>query len=198
MSVILVTGICRRHLSSIARKAQTRALIDRVLRVDHAGEIGAVRIYQGQLAVLGRTQVGPVIDHLLDQERVHAAKFEELIPKYRARPTVLLPVWNVAGFLLGAGSALLGKEAAMACTVAVETAIGEHYDGQLRTLMADGPDGADRHKEIIQVIKKFRDEELDHLETGLEHDAEKAPLYDVMNKTIQAGCKVAIWLAERV
>merc|ERR1719402_1889137 len=122
------------HSSSRQDKARTRAMLDRIIRVDHAGEYGADRIYAGQLAVLGDTEVGPMIKHMWDQEKEHLAAFDRLIPQHRARPTALLPFWHVAGYALGAGSALLGKEGAMACTVAVEACITEHYNDQIRTL----------------------------------------------------------------
>lgn len=114
-------------------------LIDEIIRVDHAGEFGADRIYAGQMAVLGHTQSGPTIKHMWEQEKVHRSEFEKLIREYRVRPTVMTPIWNVAGFMLGAGTALLGEKAAMACTVAVETVIVEHYNDQLRQIM-DRPD----------------------------------------------------------
>lgn len=202
MSLILATQVCRRCASTGVRNPtvdpqtkQSKALLDRILRVDHAGEYGAVRIYQGQMAVLGRTSVSPVLREMHEGEVRHLRTFERLLPKHRVRPTALLPLWNVAGYMLGAGSALLGKEGAMACTVAVETAIGEHYDSQIRALLEDDPE---KHKDLLKVIRRFRDDELQHLDTGLEHDAEKAPYYDVMTNVIKVGCKGAIWLSERV
>ncbi|XP_001083388.1 5-demethoxyubiquinone hydroxylase, mitochondrial isoform X1 [Macaca nemestrina] len=172
-----------------------RAVVDRIIRVDHAGEYGANRIYAGQMAVLGRTSVGPVIQKMWDQEKDHLKKFSELMVTFRVRPTVLMPFWNVLGFALGAGTALLGKEGAMACTVAVEESIAHHYNNQIRKLMEEDPE---KYKELLQVIKKFRDEELEHHDTGLEHDAELAPAYAVLKSVIQAGCKVAIYLSERL
>ncbi|XP_027218406.2 5-demethoxyubiquinone hydroxylase, mitochondrial isoform X2 [Penaeus vannamei] len=177
------------------KAARNRQALERIIRVDHAGELGADRIYAGQMAVLGKTSVGPVIQHMWDQEKEHKAKFEELIPKYRVRPTVLIPIWNVAGFALGAGTALLGKEAAMACTVAVESVITDHYNSQLRELIHNGEE---EHKELIEVIKKFRDDEMDHHDTGLAHDAELAPAYKTMSNVIKMGCKAAVWISERI
>ncbi|XP_006892726.1 PREDICTED: ubiquinone biosynthesis protein COQ7 homolog [Elephantulus edwardii] len=170
------------------------AAVDRIIRVDHAGEYGANRIYAGQMAVLGRTSVGPIIQKMWDQEKDHLKKFSELMIKFRARPTVLMPLWNVMGFALGAGTALLGKEGAMACTVAVEESIAHHYNNQIRTLMEEDPE---RYEELLQIIKKFRDEELEHHDTGLEHDAELAPAYTLLKNVIQAGCSAAIYLSER-
>ncbi|XP_050710580.1 5-demethoxyubiquinone hydroxylase, mitochondrial-like isoform X2 [Eriocheir sinensis] len=178
-----------------SRAARRKEMLDRIIRVDHAGELGADRIYAGQMAVLGKTSVGPVIQHMWDQEKEHKAKFEELVPKYRVRPTALLPIWNVAGYVLGAGTALLGREAAMACTVAVESVITDHYNSQLRELIDLGEE---ENKELIEVIQKFRDDEMDHHDTGLAHDAEQAPAYAVLSNVIKTGCKAAVWLSERV
>ncbi|KAK6187179.1 hypothetical protein SNE40_005260 [Patella caerulea] len=174
---------------------RTKAKLDRIIRVDHAGELGADRIYAGQLAVLGNTSVGPVIKKMWEDEKEHLRKFEELIVEHRARPTVLLPIWNVAGFVLGAGTALLGREGAMACTVAVEDVIGDHYNSQIRELMEDDPE---KHAEILKTIKKFRDDELHHHDTGLEHDAEKAPFYKALTQVIKVGCRGAVWISERI
>ncbi|KAM5153019.1 NADPH-dependent 3-demethoxyubiquinone 3-hydroxylase, mitochondrial [Mantella aurantiaca] len=172
-----------------------KALLDRVIRVDHAGEYGANRIYAGQMAVLGRSSVGPIIQHMWNQEKDHLKKFDELMVANRVRPTILLPFWNVAGFVLGAGTALLGKNGAMACTVAVEETISNHYNNQIRTLMEIDPE---RHRELLQTLKKFRDDEMDHHDTGLEHDAELAPAYSLLKTVIQAGCRAAVYLSERV
>lgn len=113
------------------------AIVDEFIRVDHAGELGADRIYAGQMAILGNGPMGSTIKHMWEQEKVHREQFEVLINQYRVRPTVLTPIWNIAGFALGAGTALLGEKAAMACTVAVETVIVEHYNDQLRQLMEE-------------------------------------------------------------
>ncbi|NXD09185.1 COQ7 protein, partial [Nothocercus nigrocapillus] len=171
------------------------AVVGRIIRVDHAGEYGANRIYAGQMAVLGRSAVGPLIQQMWNQEKEHLKKFNELMVAYRVRPTVLLPIWNIAGFVLGAGSALLGKKGAMACTVAVEESISSHYNNQIRTLMEEDPE---KYRELLQVIKQFRDEELEHHDIGLEHDAESAPAYSVLKTAIQLGCKAAIFLSERI
>jgi len=179
----------------------TDELIAKILRVDHAGEFGADRIYAGQMFVLGKTDVGDLIQEMWDQEKEHKAKFEELLPKYRVRPTALIPLWNIAGYALGFGTALMGKEAAMACTVAVEDSIGTHYSDQLRSLLEDAsryPDDPEKHKELLDIIKKFRDDEMDHHDTGLAHDAEKFPAYNLLFNVIKAGCKVAIAASERV
>ncbi|XP_043932828.1 5-demethoxyubiquinone hydroxylase, mitochondrial [Protopterus annectens] len=172
-----------------------KAVLDRIIRVDHAGEYGANRIYAGQMAILSRTAAGPVIQHMWTQEKAHLEKFEELMVEHRVRPTILMPFWYLSGFALGAGTALLGKQAAMACTVAIEESIAEHYNGQIRTLMEEDPE---KYQYLLQVIKKFRDEELEHHDTGLEHNAELAPAYSVLKNIIQIGCKAAIFLSERI
>nr|CAJ82489.1 coenzyme Q7 homolog, ubiquinone (yeast) [Xenopus tropicalis] len=174
---------------------EEKAVLDRIIRVDHAGEYGANRIYAGQMAVLGRSTVGPIIQHMWDQEKEHLKKFSELMVSHRVRPTVLMPLWNVAGFALGAGTALLGKKGAMACTVAVEASISEHFNSQIRTLMESDPE---KHRALLQTIKKCRDDELEHHDTGLEHDAELAPGYFLLKNAIQLGCRAAIFLSERV
>ncbi|XP_066589809.1 5-demethoxyubiquinone hydroxylase, mitochondrial [Prorops nasuta] len=184
-----------RLASTSAATSTTRAgkLLDSIIRVDHAGELGADRIYAGQIAVLGQTSAGPTIQHMWEQEKVHRAKFEELIRKHRVRPTALVPLWNIAGYVLGAGTALLGEKAAMACTVAVETVIVEHYNDQLRTLM-ESDEEVD--KELLETIKKFRDEEQEHHDTGLDHGAEQAPLYQTLTNVIKFGCKAAIGISK--
>lgn len=184
-----------RCLNDRAKEERTKALLDKIIRIDHAGEFGAKRIYQGQLAVLKNTPSGPVIEEMQEEEEKHLAEFEKLMRKHRARPTVLMPLWNVAGFALGAGSALLGKEGAMACTVAVESVIGQHYNDQIRELMEDDPE---KHKELLKTLKEFRDDELHHHDTGLAHDAEKAPFYKAMSEVIKIGCKGAIWISEKI
>ncbi len=168
-----------------------RAELARMIRVDHAGEYGAKRIYQGQLAVLGRGPKGDLIRHMQAQEQVHLDTFSAMIAQRRVRPTALLPFWHLAGFALGAATALLGERAAMACTVAVEEAIDEHYAAQAASL---GEDEA----ELREVIERFREEELEHRDIGLAHEAEQAPAYRLLSAAIKAGCRVAIAASERV
>eukprot|EP00959_Pyramimonas_sp_CCMP1952_P215183 4502555-Pyramimonas_sp.AAC.1 len=175
---------------------EVRRKLQAHLRVDHAGEWGAVRIYQGQYDVLGKTGEGATLEEMAEHEKVHLRKFNELLPQYRVRPTLLLPFWDAAGYALGFGSALLGKEAAYAVTVAVETVITEHYNDQLRFIHQT--DELQDAKELRQVFKQFRDEEQEHLDMGLERDAEKAPFYQAITNVVSTGCKSAIWLAKRV
>ncbi|MFQ5763808.1 MAG: demethoxyubiquinone hydroxylase family protein [Rhodospirillales bacterium] len=168
-------------------------MIERMIRVDQAGEYGAVRIYEGQLAVLGGTDSGPVIEEMAEQERRHLEAFNAMAPKHRVRPTALMPFWHVAGFALGAGTALLGEKAAMACTVAVEEVIDEHYAKQVEKLNADGD--AD---DLRDTFEKFRQEELEHKSTGLAHGAKDAPGYEALTGLIKAGSRLAIWLSTRI
>lgn len=166
-------------------------LVERMIRVDHAGEYGAARIYAGQLAVLGRRPVGDTIRHMAEQEQRHLEAFDELVADRRVRPTLLAPIWHAAGFALGAATAAMGERAAMACTVAVEDVIQDHYADQSAQL-------GDDEAELRDLIDEFRAEEIEHKETGLEHDAEQAPGYRVMSEFIKAGTRTAIWLSTRV
>lgn len=172
-----------------------QALIRRMLRVNQAGEYGAVRIYEGQLAVLGETESAPVIREMAEQERQHLAAFNKLIPAHRVRPTALMPIWHLAGFALGAGTALLGEKAAMACTVAVEEVIDEHYAGQVAALEKAG-EGED--EELRDVFEQFRQEELEHRQISLDHGAREAPGYGPLTALVKAGSRLAIWLSERI
>ena len=167
--------------------------LDRILRVDHAGEYGARRIYEGQLAVLRRSPVAPVIRRMWEQEAKHLAYFDEALPKRQVRPTLLHPVWHVAGFAHGAATAMMGERAAMACTVAVEEAIDEHYAAQSASLESDPGE-----QELKETIDSFRADELEHRDIGLTHDAEQAPAYPLLSAAIKAGSRAAIWLSERV
>lgn len=166
-------------------------MLDRIIRVDHAGEFGAVQIYKGQLAVLARTGSADTIRHMAEQEQRHLEKFEKLVVERGVRPTALQPLWTVAGFALGAVTALMGEKAAMACTAAVEEVIDEHYASQAKDL---GPDEAP----LKAVIEEFRAEEVEHRDTAIARGAEEAPAYPVLSGLIKAGSRAAIWLSERV
>ena len=168
-----------------------RELVERFIRVDHAGEYGAVRIYEGQLAVLGRGDKEPILRHMLEQERHHVATFSRIVAERRVRPTALLPIWHVAGFALGAVTAAMGERAAMACTVAVEEAIDEHYAAQYDALGLD-------EAALRETIEVFRQEELEHRDVGLANEAELAPAYKLLSAVIKAGCRVAIKVSERL
>lgn len=166
-------------------------LIDRIIRVDQAGEYGAVRIYAGQLAVLPEGPAKDAVRAMAKQEAEHLKAFDKLMVERRARPTALQPLWHVAGFALGAATALLGPRAAMACTVAVEEAIDEHYAAQAAQLGED-------EKALRGTIEEFRADELEHRATALEHEAERAPAYPLLSAAIKTGSRLAIWLSERV
>jgi len=169
----------------------TDAAIDRMIRVDHAGEYGAARIYAGQLAVLGRGAKGDLLRHMRDQEQAHLRTFEQTIADRRVRPTALLPFWHVAGFVLGAATAVMGERAAMACTVAVEQTIDAHYTAQLDRL-------GDSEAPLRETLEKFRAEEREHRDIALANDAERAPGYRLLSAAIRTGCRLAIHLSERL
>ena len=163
-----------------------------MLRVNQAGEYGATRIYAGQLAVMGdRAPLAGEIAAMVAQEAGHRAKFDALIAARGVRPTALQPVWSVAGFALGAATALIGPKAAMACTAAIETEIDRHYTAQLDELGEDDP-------ELGAMIREFRDDEREHLDTALAAGAEQAPAYPLLAGAIRLGCRLAIRLSERI
>ena len=163
-----------------------------MIRVDHAGEYGAVRIYEGQLAVFGskKSETADAIRKMAEQEQEHLAAFDKLINERRVRPTALEPVWRVAGFALGAATALMGEKAAMACTAAVEQVIDEHYAQQIGRLDGD--------PSLKKAVEKFRADEVAHKNEALELGAEEAPGYKLLSETIKAGCRLAITLSERL
>jgi 3-demethoxyubiquinol 3-hydroxylase len=165
--------------------------VARMLRVDHAGEYGAARIYAGQLAVLRRSETAPVLREMQQQERRHLDRFADLLADRRVRPTAMLPLWHLAGFALGAATAALGERAAMACTVAVEEAIDAHYADQIAVL-------DDSEDMLRTTLARFRDDELQHRDIGLQHGAEQAPGYRLLSAAIKAGCRVAIRVSERL
>ncbi len=169
----------------------SQADIESMIRVDHAGEYGAVRIYEGQLAVLGNRPAAETIRRMAQEEQRHLETFDRLIVERRVRPTALEPVWRVAGFALGAATALMGEKAAMACTAAVEEVIDEHYAGQIARL-------GDGDKELKSTVADFRADEIAHRDEALAHGAEQAPGYRLLSETIKAGCRLAIALSTRI
>lgn len=162
-----------------------------MIRVDHAGEYGAVRIYQGQLAVLKNGAAADTIRHMAQQEQRHLKAFDKLVNERRVRPTALEPIWRVAGFALGFGTALMGEKAAFACTAAVEEVIDEHYASQVAAL--EGKD-----ESLRATVEEFRAEEVEHRDTALQNGAEQAPGYRLLSSAIKAGCRVAIKLSEKI
>jgi ubiquinone biosynthesis monooxygenase Coq7 len=167
---------------------------DRMIRVDQAGEYGATRIYAGQLAVMGeRTRHSTEIRAMAAQEADHLKRFDALVARRGTRPTALQPLWSVAGYALGAATALIGPEAAMACTAAVEEEIERHYSHQLDQLQASGAD-----PELAAMVEEFREDERAHRDAALAAGAERAPAYPLLSGAIRLGCRVAIGLAQRI
>lgn len=176
-------------------RGAVRQRLGEILRVDHAGELGAVFIYRGQRAILeqagGRERTKATLEEMERQEEAHLARFDKLLTEHRVRPTLLAPLWRVAGFALGAGTALMGEKAAHACTEAVETVIEAHYAGQIAELEAHDP-------ELAAELSAFRDDELAHRDAAVEEGAREAPGYGLISSVIQAGCRAAIKLSERI
>jgi ubiquinone biosynthesis monooxygenase Coq7 len=163
-----------------------------MLRVDQAGEYGATRIYAGQLAVMGnRAPRAAEIAAMAAQETAHRARFDALLAQRGTRPTALQPLWSVAGFALGAATALAGPETAMACTAAIEEEIDRHYTRQLEAL-------GDRDPELTGLIEEFRTDERAHRAAAIEAGAERAPFYPLISAAIRFGCRIAIGLSERI
>jgi len=178
--------------------SEQRDILTRAIRVDQAGEVAANTIYTGQLCVLGRDPIaGPLIETMREQEQKHLKVMNLLQAQHRVRPTILWDVARAAGWGLGAVTALMGKEAAMACTEAVETAIGEHYDDQLKELESL-PQGHPSISLLREVIEEFRDDELEHLDTAIEHDSQKAPGHALLSAVILKGCEAAIEACKRI
>jgi len=168
--------------------------IDSMIRVDQAGEFGATRIYEGQLAVMGnRGEHSREIAAMAAQEQGHREKFDALMVRRGVRPTALQPFWSVAGYALGAATALIGPKAAMACTAAIETEIDRHYSAQLDELERSGED-----EELAAMIREFREDEREHRDAALAAGAEQAPAYPLLAGAIRLGCRAAIKLAERI
>lgn len=165
--------------------------IERFLRVDHAGERAAQQIYKGQLAVLANHEMADEIRHMMDQEVEHLETFDSLLNERQVRPSLLDPLWGAAGFTLGVVTGAMGPKAAMACTIAVEEVIGEHYQKQADIL-------GDDERELQATVERFRDEELEHRDIAVEHDGREARHYSLLRKVIQRGCRTAIKIAEKV
>ncbi len=195
--------------SSSPFSRSTSPLIDRILRVDHAGEFGAQWIYEGQRAGIqarkalkqGQTEKEKenekLITNMQETEKEHLRAIEELMPVRAVRPSLLLPMWQMAGFGVGMLSSLMGDRAAMACTVAVEEVITEHYNDQLRELSVD-PDMAEQEKLLRKLIKKHRDEEDEHREIGIQQEAEQAIGYKTITQAIKMGVRGAIWITQKI
>ncbi|GAA5945258.1 hypothetical protein JCM10213_001500 [Rhodosporidiobolus nylandii] len=177
-----------------------RRILESIIRVDQAGELGANYIYYGQyvIAKMGwDKRTTELVKAMWDGEKKHIAAFDKLITQHEVRPTALYPLWKAMAFGLGAGTALLGKRAAMACTEAVETVIGEHYNEQLQLLKKDFPD----HPSIPlleKILVEFRDDELEHLDTAVANESQQAPAYALLSAVIAGGCRLAIKTVDKI
>ena len=172
-----------------------KKILEEIIRVDHAGERGAIKIYEGQLLALKTIKQDEFlknkIEKMKEQEKEHLEYFEKEIKKRKIKPTSLLPLWDIMGITLGFGTAMLGKKAAMLCTASVEEVIEEHYQSQLSKL------GADEIK-LKNKIEKFKKDETDHKETAYESGASNRGLYSIMDKVIKTGSKIAITISEKI
>lgn len=195
------------HGERITLSAEQRNFLERALRVNQAGELAATLIYTAQMPPIVKAypNLQPLMKHMYDQEAGHFKTFNELLAKHRIRPTAMYPVWQAAATVLGWTTGMMGKEAAMACTEAVETEIGNHYNGQVRELFKWLTELKEKGQELdpelavlIEDVKRIRDEELEHLDHAVEHDAKEAQPYEPLTKVIQYGCKGAIWISERI
>lgn len=176
-------------------RGASRRRLGEILRVDHAGEYGAVQIYKAQRAVFegrrGREAISADLTEMQGHEQVHKDRFDALLNQHQVRPTALLPLWHVAAVGLGVGTALMGEKAAHACTEAVESVIEQHYAHQIAELK-------DRDPALAAELTKFRDEELAHHDHAIDHGSREAPAYRLLSAVIKAGCKAAIKVSERI
>ncbi|CAL5866313.1 uncharacterized protein PFLUO_LOCUS520 [Penicillium psychrofluorescens] len=184
-----------------------REFLDSALRVNQAGELAATLIYKAQTPQVVRSHphLRPLMKHMYDQEAGHFKTFNQLIAKHEIRPTAMYPVWEVAATFLGWSTAALGREAAMACTEAVETEIGSHYNDQVREILSWEADAQRRGeeldeelKEMLSTFRRIRDEELEHLDHAVANDAKEAKPYDPLVDVIRLGCRTAIKISEKV
>jgi ubiquinone biosynthesis monooxygenase Coq7 len=186
---------------------EQREFLSSALRVNQTGELAAILIYAAQTPVLTRSHpsLRPLMSHMYAQEEGHFNFFNGVLSKHRIRPSAMYPVWYAAASALGWGTALLGREAAMACTEAVETEIGTHYNEQVRVLLdwaakceARGERLGPELEELVGELRRIRDEELEHLDHAVENDAKAARPYELLTEVIRGGCRGAIWVSERV
>ena len=170
-------------------------ILEQIIRVDHAGERGAIKIYEGQLLALNTIkqdkELRDIIEEMKEQEKEHLEYFEKEIQKRNMKPTYLLPLWDLMGVSLGFGTALLGKKAAMLCTASVEEVIEDHYQNQLEKIGND-------EKDLKRKIEKFRGDEINHKNTAYETGASKIGIYSIMDKLITTGSRIAIAISEKI
>lgn len=198
------------HPSDNAHRPLTKAqrdFLDSAIRVNQAGELAACLIYSAQTPPIVRSHphLRPLMKHMYDQEAGHFNYFNSLMTKHRIRPTAMYPIWYAASTALGWGTAIMGREAAMACTEAVETEIGSHYNEQVRVLLdwaekleKSGEGVSDEMGALVKELRRIRDEELEHLDHAVENDAKGARPYELLTNVIRGGCRTAIWVSERV
>ena len=174
--------------------SQTPKSIQRIIRVNHAGEYGAKRIYQAQIDVLGHTEIGDDLRHMYDQEKVHLDTFDKMITERQIRPTVLSPLWHMGAYAMGYVTGKMGPEAAMACTEAVEEVIEEHYENQVRHLKENMPE----EQALCDTIEQFCAEEIEHRDLARQRDAHKSPAYPILKETIKSITKMAIFFSKKL
>ncbi len=170
-----------------------KEVISEILRVNHAGELGAKRIYEGQIAFTKDQKQKKLMLHMKEQELEHLRFFENEIPKRKARPTIMTPFWEICAYGLGAATAMMGAKAAMACTEAVEEVINEHYLEQISVL-----ENFHEETELKDKIEKFRQEELEHQRIAVENDAHEAPVYEILGGVVRGLCKIAINISKKI
>jgi len=172
-----------------------KKILEEIIRVDHAGERGAIKIYEGQLLALKTIKQDETlkekIEEMKEQEKEHLEYFEKEIQKRKIKPTYLLPLWDVMSVALGFGSALLGKKATMLCTASVEEVIDQHYKNQLIKLGND-------EKDLKKKIEKFKEDEVHHKNTAYELGASNKGIYSIMDKLIRTGSRIAITISEKI
>ncbi|MFN7662255.1 MAG: demethoxyubiquinone hydroxylase family protein [Alphaproteobacteria bacterium] len=179
-------------MDSIKKEITCSPQLQSLIRVNHAGERAAVKLYQGQLEILGQSQYAPLLSHMLTQESNHFQKFESHRIQNQIPPTLLEPLWDKAAYGLGIISALLGPKAAMACTLAIEEVIEDHYAQQLNDLPLDTP------MDVKNLVTTCYQEEQEHKHIGHDHHAEEMKGYKTFKNLIKVGCRAAIWISKRV
>ncbi|KAF2859180.1 ubiquinone biosynthesis monooxygenase Coq7 [Piedraia hortae CBS 480.64] len=199
--------IVRQYSTCKSLTPSQKEYLSSALRVNHAGELAATLIYAAQTPVILRSypHLRGLMQHMYDQEAGHKAYFDDMLVRHRVRPTAMYPVWYVASTALGWATGMMGREAAMACTEAVETEIGEHYNNQVRELMKwmremeeRGEDVGEELKALTANLRRIRDEELEHLDHAVEHDAKQANPYDLLTTLIRWSCRGAIKISEKI
>ena len=176
-------------------KHTNKKTLEEIIRVDHAGERGAIKIYEGQLLALNtfkkNDKLKKLIEDMKEHEKEHFEYFDRQIQKRNIKPTIFLPIWDLLGVTLGFGTTMMGEKAAMLCTASVEEVIDEHYKKQLNTI-------GDDEKDLKKSISKFRDDEIDHKNIAYDKGATKDGLYFILDKIIQTTSKAAIKVSEKI